>query len=72
MVYELILIIASLQGHQSVSMGIYDTMDECFNSREAIVKIIGRPIINYQAVCLIEQRPGTSPNGKNKTGKYTL
>ena len=36
-------------------MGAYATMDECFDARERLVEVIGRPIVNYQAVCVIEE-----------------
>jgi len=30
----------------------YDSMNECFDEREFLVESIGRPIVNYQAVCI--------------------
>ena len=36
-------------------MGAYATMDECFDARDRLVEVIGRPIVNYQAVCVIQE-----------------
>lgn len=36
-------------------MAAFNTMDECFDAREQLVEAIGRPIVNYQAVCIIEE-----------------
>ena len=33
----------------------YNDMYECFDARERLVEVIGRPIVNYQAVCVIEE-----------------
>ena len=33
-------------------LGIYNSMNACFDAREAIVEIQGRPIIGYQVVCV--------------------
>lgn len=30
----------------------YNTMDACFEEREQIIETVGRPIINYQAICI--------------------
>jgi len=30
----------------------YDTMEECFHERDVLVEALGRPIVNYQAVCV--------------------
>ncbi len=34
----------------------YSKMDDCFNYREEVIKMKGRPIINYQAICLMVKR----------------
>ena len=31
----------------------YANMDDCFDRRDDMVETIGRPIVNYQAVCII-------------------
>jgi hypothetical protein len=36
-------------------MSSFNTMDECFDARERLVEVIGRPIVNYQAVCVIQE-----------------
>lgn len=33
-------------------LGTYNNMDECFTAREIVVENIGRPIFNYQAICV--------------------
>jgi len=35
--------------------GEFKTMAECFERREELVQFMGRPIVNYQAVCIIEK-----------------
>ena len=30
----------------------YDTMPECFDAREKLVETVGKPIINYQIICI--------------------
>ena len=36
--------------------GTFANMDECFSYRNDMIEIIGRPIINYQAVCILDNR----------------
>lgn len=31
---------------------VYSTMIECFEERDKVVKKMGRPIINYQVICI--------------------
>jgi hypothetical protein len=49
-----ILVYITLQGDfgKMASYGTYDTMNECFFAREELIEMIGRPIYNYQAVCV--------------------
>lgn len=35
-------------------VGEFDSMDKCFEARDRSVKEMGRPIINYQVVCVIK------------------
>jgi hypothetical protein len=37
-------------------MAAFNTMDECFDAREQLIEVIGRPIVNYQAVCIIDDQ----------------
>jgi len=37
-------------------MAAFNSMDECFDAREQFVEVIGRPIVNYQAVCIIDDQ----------------
>jgi len=30
----------------------YSSMDACFNARDEIIEEVGRPIINYQVICV--------------------
>ena len=39
---------------QTAVMGEYTSMDDCFEGRDVLVERMGRPIINYQAVCVIK------------------
>jgi hypothetical protein len=52
MIYILFLI--QLSGSHFVTQQVanYNTMDECFDAREMLVQEIGRPLIDYQAVCI--------------------
>ena len=31
---------------------VYARTDDCYDAREAVVRKLGRPIVNYQAVCV--------------------
>ena len=33
-------------------LGVYEKLDRCFEEREKVVESIGRPIVNYQALCI--------------------
>ena len=55
MKYVLILISLTHGGtFESSEVKTFDRMDECFKAREDTVKMLGRPIHNYQAVCVIK------------------
>lgn len=47
-----LLMVVSPGEIQSKNIGTFSTMDECFMARESIVNELGRPIANYQAVCV--------------------
>lgn len=51
-VFVLIVVIVNSYGLGIQQQGIFDTMAECFDAREEIVESLGRPIQNYQAVCV--------------------
>ena len=36
-------------------MAAFNSMDECFDARDRLVEVIGRPIVNYQAICIIQE-----------------
>ena len=47
----------------------FPNMDSCFNERDSIIESFGRPIINYQAICVPyvkDYKPGNN-NGERKT-----
>ena len=55
MVYILFLIQLAGTHYTTQQVANFNTMDECFNAREVLVQDIGRPIVNYQAVCVIQK-----------------
>lgn len=52
MKWILIYITLSSDFGKMASYGEYDTMENCFNARETLIEVVGRPIINYQVVCV--------------------
>jgi len=56
MIYILFLI--QLSGTQFATQQIanFGTMDECFDARELLVQEIGRPVVNYQAICIAQSQ----------------
>lgn len=52
MIWVLVVIGFSGSIPHATTDSVHTTMDECFDRREDIIKILGRPIIDYQAVCL--------------------
>lgn len=53
--YILVLILMTSRGPELAVGGEFKTMAECFERREELVQFMGRPIVNYQAVCIIEK-----------------
>jgi len=53
---EYLLLIISLNASQIslAQVANFETMDQCFTERDEIVELMGRPIINYQVICLIK------------------
>ena len=39
----------------------FNSMEACFNERDAMIEAFGRPIINYQAIC-VPYIEGYKPN----------
>jgi len=39
-----------------VNGGKYNSMAECFDERDKVVELIGRPIFNYQVICVAHTR----------------
>jgi len=52
MEWILFVIILTFDGPQYEMLGTFDSMEDCFEQRELVVKELGKPIINYQAVCV--------------------
>jgi hypothetical protein len=50
--------------HTVSEQGRYDTMRECFDVREQIVDSVGKPIVNYQVVCVPYDRERLLTLGK--------
>lgn len=38
--------------------GVFQSMEACFAARDRAVEELGRPIINYQAVCVAKEIKG--------------
>jgi hypothetical protein len=54
MIYILFLIQLSGTHFATHQIANFGTMDECFDAREVLVQEIGRPVVNYQAICVIK------------------
>ena len=54
MIYILFLIELAGTSYTVTPVAPFNTMDECFEAREQLVQDIGRPIVDYQAVCVIQ------------------
>jgi len=55
MKWLLVMLVASAVSPNSLDthhLGVYNSMNACFEAREAIVEIQGRPIVGYQVVCV--------------------
>ena len=56
--FVLVLILLQPMGEAKIAkiMGTYDNMDECFRGRDKVVNRLGKPIKNYQAVCILHDK----------------
>jgi len=52
MIYILFLIQLNGPLYSAEPVAAYSNMDECFEARELLVLELGRPVVNYQAVCI--------------------
>ena len=52
MIYILFLIQVSGTQFGAQPVEFFETMNECFDARNILVQQIGRPIVNYQAICI--------------------
>ena len=56
MTWHLVFIWIGMGGEPlHANMGEFDGMDTCFEEREMMVEKIGRPIINYQVICVSDR-----------------
>jgi len=53
MSWILVLItVSNTSFHTVAEIDRFNTMGDCFQARQELVKEIGRPIINYQTICV--------------------
>lgn len=51
--FVLFLILISVNGDFTLTdVDRFETLSECFEGRELLVESVGRPIVNYQAICV--------------------
>ena len=57
MEYILVIIVVLANGTaMGTNIATFPTMNECFEERELVVEDIGRPIVNYQVICVKSER----------------
>ena len=54
MIYILFLLQVSGDVFSAQPVQTFDNMDDCFAARNVLVQQIGRPIVNYQAICVAQ------------------
>lgn len=54
MTWILVLIVVLNTEIEAQKINHYSTMSDCFSAREQVVEDIGRPIIDYQVICVPE------------------
>ena len=52
MVWVLMLIAVESNTFYFKALGVHDRMDDCLGARAVVVEELGRPIVNYQALCI--------------------
>ena len=52
MTWILFVIMINSQGYATKVDSFHEEMDKCFERRQEIVRTLGTPIINYQAICV--------------------
>lgn len=56
MTWILFIILLNIDESASITkLAEFNTMDKCFAERQNVVKQLGRPIVNYQAICILKQ-----------------
>jgi len=49
----ILVTLISTGGHVSISeQATYKDMSSCFEEREKVIRDLGRPVVNYQAICV--------------------
>jgi hypothetical protein len=60
MVWVLILIAVQADTFYFKALNMYPRMDDCLGARAELVEKLGRPIVNYEALCILtDQVKGT-------------
>lgn len=54
-----VLIFIGIAGNDIIvsDVATFERMDLCFEERDHIIETLGRPIVNYQAVCVAKIKP---------------
>lgn len=55
--------------HTMIEQGRYTSMQECFDARDQIVERVGKPIVNYQVICVAYDKDRLFANGKPTPNK---
>ena len=49
----ILVTLISTGGHVSISeQATYKDMRSCFEERDKVIRYLGRPVVNYQAICV--------------------
>ena len=49
----ILVTLISTGGHVSISeQATYKDMSSCFEERDKVIRYLGRPVVNYQAICV--------------------
>ena len=50
--------------HNMTEVERYESMRECFDAREQLIERVGKPIINYQVICVAYDKDRLFEYGK--------
>ena len=48
----IIMISPNGEGYKTKVNSFHEEMDKCFERRQEVVELLGKPIVNYQAICV--------------------